>query len=92
VPSGGCHTDIKYVSVMATKDLKVEVESLSLSLDTMQSFAWNWVLHPPSDECHYNNMQFVNLMSHLDVHVEPVSGVSDALNVPQAIKSGQHTV
>jgi len=65
---------------------------VSLSLDTMQSFAWKWVFHPPSDECHYSNMQFVNLMSHLDVRVEPMSGVSDALNVPQAIKSGQHTV
>lgn len=32
MPSGGCHTDIKYVSVMATKDFKVEVESLSLFL------------------------------------------------------------
>lgn len=31
MPSGGSHTDIKYVNVMATKDLKVEVESLSLS-------------------------------------------------------------
>lgn len=32
MPSGGCHTDIKYISVMATKDLKVEVESMSLFL------------------------------------------------------------
>jgi len=31
-------------------------------------------------------------MSHLDVHVEPMSGVSDTLNVPQAVKGGQHTV
>jgi len=65
---------------------------VSLSLDTMQSFAWKRVLRPPSDECHYNNVQFVNLMSHLDVLVEPMSGVSDALNVPQAIKSVQHTL
>jgi len=32
VPSGGCHIDIKHVRVMAAKDLKVEVESMSLFL------------------------------------------------------------
>ena len=52
----------------------------------MLSFAWKWVLRPPSGECRYSNIQFVNLMSHLNVHVEPMSGVLDALNVPQAIK------
>ena len=77
VPSGGCHTDIKYVSVMAAKDLQVEVESLSLFL---------WI------PCSLLLGIGYYTYPQMDVHVEPMSGVSDALNVPQAIKSGQHTV